>query len=33
MNWIERIVVWTMILAVGISIFTITACQMPLRTF
>jgi hypothetical protein len=33
MNWIERLVLWTLVLAVGVSIFTITGCQMPLRTW
>jgi hypothetical protein len=33
MTWIERLVLWTLMLAVGISIFIITGCQMPLRTF
>jgi hypothetical protein len=31
MNWLERIVVWSLVLAIGISIFTITACQVPVR--
>lgn len=31
MNWIERTVLWTLVLALGISIFTITGCQVPLR--
>lgn len=31
MNWLERIVVWSLVLAIGISIFTITACQVPMR--
>lgn len=31
MNWLERIVVLTLILATGVAIFTITGCQVPLR--
>jgi hypothetical protein len=31
MNWIERIVVLALLLAIGIALFTITACQVPLR--
>jgi hypothetical protein len=31
MNWIERIVLWSLVLAIGISILTITGCQAPLR--
>lgn len=31
MNRIEWVVFYTLLLAIGISIFTITACQIPLR--
>jgi hypothetical protein len=32
MNWIERLVFWVLILAIGIAFFTVIGCQLPLRT-
>lgn len=28
---LEHLVVWSLVLAIGIAIFTITGCQLPMR--